>query len=52
LRDPTDELMLEAAVNGYADALVTHNIRDFLPATRTFDLKVLTPATLLKELTK
>lgn len=52
LRDPADELMLEAAVNGNADALVTHNVRDFMPVTQTFGLKVLTPATLLKELTK
>ena len=52
LRDPADELMLEAAVNGYADALVTHNVRDFLPAIQTFGLNVLTPAALLEELTK
>src|SRR5436190_11789208 len=29
LRDPADELVLEAAVNGRADALITHNTRDF-----------------------
>ena len=52
LRDPADELMLEAAVNGYADALITHNVRDFLPAMQTFGLNVLTPAALLEELAK
>jgi predicted nucleic acid-binding protein len=29
LRDPTDELVLEAAVNGQAAAIVTFNRRDF-----------------------
>src|ERR1700760_1935955 len=32
LRDPGDELVLEAAVNGTADAIVTFNRRDYLPA--------------------
>src|SRR5262245_2384934 len=36
LRDAKDELVLEAAVNGRADALVTHNVRDFQPAARLF----------------
>lgn len=42
LSDPADEMVLEAAVNGVADALVTYNQRDFLPARR-FGLPVLTP---------
>lgn len=29
LRDPNDEMVLEAAVNGRADCLVTFNLRDF-----------------------
>lgn len=29
LRDPGDEIVLETAVNGRADALVTFNVRDF-----------------------
>jgi len=50
LRDPNDELVLEAAVNGQADALVTHNIRDFHTVARLFNLRVLLPRELLKEL--
>ena len=30
-RDPDDEMVLEAAINGWADALVTYNVAD-LPA--------------------
>jgi len=32
LKDPGDEHILEAALNGQADALVTFNQRDFAPA--------------------
>ena len=42
LRDPADEMVLEAAVNCGADALITYNHRDFVPAAR-FNLAVLTP---------
>lgn len=44
LRDPGDEMVLEAAVNGQVSALVTHNVRDFSAAALQFSLKVLTPA--------
>ena len=50
LSDPSDELVLEAAVNGMADALVTHNVRDFQVAAERFDLRVLTPQQSLKEM--
>jgi predicted nucleic acid-binding protein len=36
LRDPNDEMVLEAAVNGHAHAIVTFNQRDFLPAASRF----------------
>ena len=52
LSDPKDELVLEVAVNGRADALVTHNVRDFEPAIRLFGLRVLLPRDVLKELAK
>lgn len=52
LRDPADELMLETAVNGHAEVIVTHNVTDFEPAASRFGLRILTPAQLLKELRK
>ena len=50
LRDPNDELVLEAAVNGGAQALATHNVGDFKDVERLFKLRVLLPRDLLKEL--
>ncbi len=50
LHDPADELMLEAAVNGRAEALITHNVRDFQSATARFGVRTLTPGAFLKEL--
>ena len=43
LADPADELVLEAAMNGQASAIVTHNVRDFLLAARDFEIEVVTP---------
>lgn len=43
LRDPNDELVLETALNGLADAIVTYNIKDFLPEVARFRIPVLTP---------
>ena len=50
LSDPNDEMVLEAAINGRADSLVTHNIKDFAKAAGHFNLRLLTPGQLLKEL--
>lgn len=49
LPDPKDEMVLEAAVNGRADALVTYNERDFVRAARRFALTVIRPPDLLKQ---
>lgn len=44
LRDPGDELVLEAAANGRAAAITTFNRRDFLPGAVRFGVEVLLPA--------
>ena len=46
LRDPDDELVLEAAINGRADCMVTSNERDFAGAG-SFDLKIVRPSVFL-----
>jgi putative PIN family toxin of toxin-antitoxin system len=43
LRDPGDEMVLEAAVNGQADALVTFNRRDYGRVPSAFSIEVLLP---------
>lgn len=52
LRDPADELVLEAAVNGRAKAILTHNVTDFRVSAQRFGVATLTPAEFLKELRK
>ena len=48
LSDPKDEMVLEAAVNAGNVPLITHNIRDFMIATKRFELTVLTPGQFLR----
>jgi putative PIN family toxin of toxin-antitoxin system len=43
LRDPGDEMVLETAVNGRADALVTFNVRDFGTVPTRFGIEVMVP---------
>jgi predicted nucleic acid-binding protein len=52
LRDAADEMVLEAAVNGQADALVTFNRRHFLPAAERFGLPIWLPGETLGRLRK
>ena len=47
LRDPADELVLEAAINGRADAIVTFNLRDFAGRVERFGVTALPPAAAL-----
>lgn len=50
LPDPGDDLVLETAVNGRADVVVTFNRRDFEPAAGRFGLEILTPAEAVRRL--
>lgn len=49
LKDPGDEHILEAALNGRADAIVTFNQRDFAPAA-DLGLRLALPRDILAEL--
>ena len=50
LRDPADEMVLEAAINGRAEALVTFNQRDFGIVPRRFGIAMATPQAILRRL--
>lgn len=50
LRDPADEMVLEAATNGRAAAIVTFNQRDFGDIPLRFGIEVLTPAVALRRI--
>jgi predicted nucleic acid-binding protein len=50
LRDADDDMVLEVAVNGQADAVVTFNRRDFRPATERFGIEVLLPGAAIERL--
>lgn len=52
LRDPADEMVLETAVNGRADLLVTFNERDYGTVPRRFGIEVLTPRLALERIGK
>ncbi len=43
LRDANDEMVLEAAVNGLADALITFNVRDYGDVPGRFGMDLLLP---------
>jgi hypothetical protein len=44
--DPNDEMVIEAAINGRADALVTFTVKDFAGPAEGFGISVLRPADL------
>lgn len=50
LRDPADEMVLEVAVECGAEAIVTHNGRDFEGVEEAFGIRVETPRAFLMRL--
>lgn len=50
LRDPNDEMVLETAVNGRAQAIVTFNRKDYGEMPGTFGIEVLSPGNALKRI--
>lgn len=50
LRDPADELVLEAAINARADVLLTFNLRHFAKAIGLFNLRLEQPGIFLRTL--
>jgi putative PIN family toxin of toxin-antitoxin system len=49
LADIDDDMVLEAAVNGRADAIVTFNRRDFRAAAEQFGIQVLSPGETVRQ---
>lgn len=43
LKDPGDDLVLETAVSGKAESIITFNTKDFKNVQNTFGIKILTP---------
>ncbi len=50
LHDPGDELVLEAAVNGRAEAIVTFNEKDLRIAEASFGIAVIRPGEALRRI--
>jgi putative PIN family toxin of toxin-antitoxin system len=48
LRDPNDEMVLETAINGRADAIIAINERDFRPVAARFRCSVLRPGEVVR----
>lgn len=49
LGDVADEMVLETAINGRADCIVTFNLKHFEPAWR-FGIEVVTPAEMVRRI--
>lgn len=50
LKDPADEMVLETAVNGSADWLVTFNVRHLAAAAREFGIRAMRPPDAWREM--
>ena len=52
LRNPSDEMVLETAVNGRANLLITFNVRDYGTAPARFGIEVMTPREAVERISK
>jgi putative PIN family toxin of toxin-antitoxin system len=50
--DPSDDMVLDVAINGKVDAIVTHNLKHMVVPGRRFGIPILTPGDFLKQLSK
>lgn len=50
LRDADDDMVLETALSGHADLLVTYNLRDFEPTASDLGISVVTPRDALRQI--
>jgi predicted nucleic acid-binding protein len=50
LPDPDDDLVLETAVNGHAEIVITFNRRHFEPAAARFGIGIVSPAEAVRRL--
>ena len=50
LKDPNDEMILEAAVNGQAMFIITFTTRHFAPAVQRFGIEALNPRDFLRRI--
>ncbi len=50
LNDPEDEMVLEAAINGRADAVVTFNQKDFGNAPQRFGIELMKPGEAIRRI--
>jgi len=47
--DPSDEMVMEAAINGEANALVIYNLADFSLPSKRFGIPIVRPVDILKK---
>lgn len=50
LRDPGDEMVLETAINGRAEVLVTFNLRDYGMTPAEFGIRLMRPSEALRKI--
>lgn len=48
--DPNDDMILDIAINGNAEAVVTNNTKDFVAAGKHYGIQVLIPRELLTQI--